>query len=220
MRQILSQYATAILLENATEVYYKIRQIFLLQNVTVITNCDDFITKCNSYYNMPRLLQIATVHTISNKRKSFEFETLLIAFILGWFHQCITDGHQRTTRHPFVHYSALLVHFFPYFTVAIYLSSCPTFFMLHFFHTTLFPYCTFLCSDLFMLHFSSCCALFMYCTISCCTFTCAMFPICILLLLHSSDVAIFSCCTLFMLHYCQRYCQDPHKHLRWRTLQK
>ena len=86
MRQILSQYATAILLQNATEVYYKIRQIFLLQNATVITNCDNFITKCSSYYNMPRLLQIATVHTISNKKTSFELETLLIAFILGWFH--------------------------------------------------------------------------------------------------------------------------------------
>ena len=37
--------------------------IVLLQNVTVITNCDDFITKCNSYYKMRRLWQIATVHT-------------------------------------------------------------------------------------------------------------------------------------------------------------
>ena len=34
----------------------------LLQNMTVITNCDDFITKCHSYYKMLRLLQIATVH--------------------------------------------------------------------------------------------------------------------------------------------------------------
>ena len=56
MRQKLLQNATAILLQNVTEVYYKIRR-FLLQNATVllqktqvITNCDGFITKCDSYY--------------------------------------------------------------------------------------------------------------------------------------------------------------------------
>ena len=38
MRQILLQNATAILLQNTTEVYYKMRQ--LLQNATLITNCD------------------------------------------------------------------------------------------------------------------------------------------------------------------------------------
>ena len=68
MRQILSQNATAILLQHATEVYYKMRQIsllqnatFLLKNATVITNCNDFITKHDRYYKMRRLLQIATV---------------------------------------------------------------------------------------------------------------------------------------------------------------
>ena len=188
MRQILSQYATAILLQNATEVYYKIRQIFLLQNATVITNCDDFITKCNSYYNMPRLLQIATVHTISNKRKSFEFETLLIAFILGWFHQCITDGHQRTTRYPFVHYSALLVHFFrislwQFIFLHVALFSCCTFFTLHFFHLALF-----------------CVVIF-----SCCTFLRVALFLCIalfhvaLLLVQCFRFAFFFCCTLRML---------------------
>ena len=35
----------------------------LLQNATVITNCDNFITKCDSYYKIRRLLQIAAVHT-------------------------------------------------------------------------------------------------------------------------------------------------------------
>ena len=34
---------------------------FLLLNTTVIRNCDDFITKCDSYYKMRRLLQITTV---------------------------------------------------------------------------------------------------------------------------------------------------------------
>ena len=45
-RQILLNIATAILLKNATEVYFKMRQGFyykmqqLLQNATLITNCD------------------------------------------------------------------------------------------------------------------------------------------------------------------------------------
>ena len=47
MRQVLLQNATAILLQNATG--------FLLQNTTVITKCDDFITKCDSYYKIRRL---------------------------------------------------------------------------------------------------------------------------------------------------------------------
>ena len=64
----LLQNSTAILLQNATKVYYKMRQVFfsqnatvLLQNATVITNGDYFITKCDSYYKMRGLLQIATV---------------------------------------------------------------------------------------------------------------------------------------------------------------
>ena len=57
------------LLQNATDVITKCDRsllqnasVFLLQNVTVITNCDNFITKYDSYYKMQRLLQIATVH--------------------------------------------------------------------------------------------------------------------------------------------------------------
>ena len=42
MRQMLSQNATAILLQNATEIHYKMRQVS-------ITKCDSFITKCDSY---------------------------------------------------------------------------------------------------------------------------------------------------------------------------
>ena len=57
MRQILLQNATAILLENASG--------FLLQNATIITNCDDFITTCDSCYKMRSLLQIASVHWYS-----------------------------------------------------------------------------------------------------------------------------------------------------------
>ena len=41
--------------------YYKVRQV-LLQSATVITKCDNFITKCDSYYKVRRLLQSATVH--------------------------------------------------------------------------------------------------------------------------------------------------------------
>ena len=68
MWQILLQNATAILLQNMTEVYYKLRRFFLwnvtvlLQNTIVITNRNDFITKCNSYYKMQHLLQIPAVH--------------------------------------------------------------------------------------------------------------------------------------------------------------
>ena len=65
----LLQNATANLLQNATKVYYKMRQAFyykmqqfIIQNATVITNCNNFITKCDSYCKMRRLLQIATVH--------------------------------------------------------------------------------------------------------------------------------------------------------------
>ena len=44
------QNATTVLLQNATQVYYKMRQVFRYK-------CDSFITKFNSYYKMRRLLQ-------------------------------------------------------------------------------------------------------------------------------------------------------------------
>ena len=53
----LLQNSSSFLLLNAT---------VFLQNATVITNCDNFITKYDSYYKMPRLLQIATVQTAAN----------------------------------------------------------------------------------------------------------------------------------------------------------
>ena len=43
------------------QVYYKVRQV-LLQSATGITKCDNFITKCDRYYKVRRLLQSATVH--------------------------------------------------------------------------------------------------------------------------------------------------------------
>ena len=52
------QNASGFLFQNAT---------VLLQNATVITYCDDFTTKCNSYYKMQRLLQIETVQLATSQ---------------------------------------------------------------------------------------------------------------------------------------------------------
>ena len=53
--KILLQNASGFLLQNVTVV---------LQNATVFTNWDDFITKCNSYYKMRYFSQIATVQVL------------------------------------------------------------------------------------------------------------------------------------------------------------
>ena len=69
MRQILLRNATTILLQNATKVY-KMRQVLLnnttvlLQNAIVIVKCNDFNTKCDSYYNVQRLLQNTSIHAV------------------------------------------------------------------------------------------------------------------------------------------------------------
>ena len=47
--------------------YYKVRQV-LLQSAIGITKCDNFITKCDRYYKVRRLLQSATEHTCSMER--------------------------------------------------------------------------------------------------------------------------------------------------------
>ena len=59
------------LLQSAMVCYYKVRQLYyskvrqvLLQSATGITKCDNFITKCDRYYKVRRLLQSATVHTV------------------------------------------------------------------------------------------------------------------------------------------------------------
>ena len=49
----------------------------VLQIATVITNCDNFITKCDSYHKMRRLLQIATVqfiNEVNKKHKTIKFK--------------------------------------------------------------------------------------------------------------------------------------------------
>ena len=98
-------------------------------------------------------------------------------------------------------YCTILKHFFRislwqfiFFHVALF--SCRTFFILHHFHVSLicvdiFPCCTFFRLALFL-----CIALFHGALLQV-----AMFSFCILLLLDSSHIAIFSYCTFFMLHY-------------------
>ena len=63
------------LLQSAMVCYYKVRQLFyykvrqvLLQSATGITKCDNFITKCDRYFKVRRLLQSATVcQTLGDK---------------------------------------------------------------------------------------------------------------------------------------------------------
>ena len=64
------------LLQRAMICYYKVRRLFyykvrqvLLQSATDITKCDNFITKCDRYYKVRRLLQNATVQTALYKGK-------------------------------------------------------------------------------------------------------------------------------------------------------
>ena len=76
VRQVLLQSATAFFyykvrwsvvtkcdsffITKCDKCYYKVRQV-LLQSATGITKCDNFITKCDRYYKVRRLLQSATV---------------------------------------------------------------------------------------------------------------------------------------------------------------
>ena len=46
---------------------------FFVQNATVVTKCDDFITKCNSYYKMRRLLEIVRLHSFCSCSKSRKY---------------------------------------------------------------------------------------------------------------------------------------------------
>ena len=68
--QVYYKVRQLFLLQSAMVCYYKVRQLFhykvrqvLLQSATGITKCDNFITKCDRYYKVRRLLQSATVHT-------------------------------------------------------------------------------------------------------------------------------------------------------------
>ena len=63
---------------------------------------------------------------------------------------------RRTARFPFVHYSSLFLCTFSVFNLNIFfhvaLFSCCTFFILHYFHVTLFCVVIFSCFTFFMLH--------------------------------------------------------------------
>ena len=66
------------LLQSAMVCYYKVRPLFyykvrqvLLQSATGITKCDNFITKCDRYYKVRRLLQSATAHDDTFKISDF-----------------------------------------------------------------------------------------------------------------------------------------------------
>ena len=66
------QNAFGFLLQNVSGFYYKMYfATVLLQNNAVFTNCNDCITKCDSYYKMRRLVQIATVQNVCLKFKLF-----------------------------------------------------------------------------------------------------------------------------------------------------
>ena len=65
MQQMLLWNATVILLQNVTKVYCKLRPAFyyknatvLLQNMTVITKCDDFVKKYNVCIKMHQYIGI------------------------------------------------------------------------------------------------------------------------------------------------------------------
>ena len=115
----------------------------------------------------------------------------LILMLFAFSHsQCITVR-QRTARHPFVHYSALILctfslfrcgnlYFFMFHFFYVALVSCCTFLILHHFYVALF-----LCSNLFMLQIFFRVPLFL---------CIALFHVA---LLH---VAMFSCYILLLLH--------------------
>ena len=68
VRQVLLQSATAFFITKRDGLFLQSATAFLLQSATGITKCDNFITKCERYYKVRRLLQSATVH--GHKRKS------------------------------------------------------------------------------------------------------------------------------------------------------
>ena len=75
IRQILLQNVTAILLQNSTEVYYKMFQVFYYDNYYKM---QQFYYKMQRfYYKMRHLLQIATIHSVTR----FNEFLLLITYI-------------------------------------------------------------------------------------------------------------------------------------------
>ena len=84
MRLILLHNVTAILLKKCDRILLQNASGLLLQNATVITNCDDFTTKYDSYDKMRPLSQIATVQFSLSKNKSMndkDAEVYLITYV-------------------------------------------------------------------------------------------------------------------------------------------
>ena len=97
-------------------VYYKMRQI-LLQNVTVllqdaivITKCNNFITKWDSYYKMQRLLEIATVQLIITVQNQSTFSSeYLVFFFLRHFYLSTSTLFNFIIIHQFHHYLSIWI---------------------------------------------------------------------------------------------------------------
>ena len=67
------------LLQNASgSLFVLLSSTVLLENTTVITNCDNFIIKCYNYYMMRRLLQIATVQYETLSETTFFWSVFLL----------------------------------------------------------------------------------------------------------------------------------------------
>ena len=86
--------------------YYKMRQTFITKCVRLFTTkCDSFITKCDSYYKMRRLLQIATVHYILGKTTELTVNDMFysrfkfkVSFLFRSFSACGLDLPVRNNR--------------------------------------------------------------------------------------------------------------------------
>ena len=61
VRKVLLQSVTASFVTKCDGLLLQSATAFLLQSATGITKCDNFITKCDSYYKVRQLLQSATV---------------------------------------------------------------------------------------------------------------------------------------------------------------
>ena len=62
-------------MEQYVKVYYKVRQV-LVQSATGIIKCDNFITKCDRYYKVQRLLQSATIQGLTKNHEYCKFGSL------------------------------------------------------------------------------------------------------------------------------------------------
>ena len=79
--QVYYKVRQLFLLQSVMVCYYKVRQFFyykvrqvLLQSATGITKCDNFITKCNDYYYKVRQYKLShqgKTNVYSKKKKKF-----------------------------------------------------------------------------------------------------------------------------------------------------